>query len=136
MQADFDVHCPVRIRAVGWLEPCAGKLACTVLRGEHASNGVLLPDWNPRTTDVAALAERLDGDTTTHWEHPRAGKRVTLWEQALEIEGIKRPLRRVLRLTERTIDAQGQLLIEPKFTLDGWSTSLSPKQFDRSSPPL
>jgi len=86
--------------------------------------------WNPRTTDVAALAERLDADATTIWEHPRAGKRVTLWEQALEIEGIERPLRRVLRLTERTIDAQGQLLIEPKLTLDGWSTSLNAKQFD------
>ena len=35
---------PVRVRAVGRLEPCAGKLACTVLRGEHAGNGVLLPD--------------------------------------------------------------------------------------------
>ena len=86
--------------------------------------------WNPRSTDVAALAERLEADTTTIWEHPRAGKRVTLWEEALEIEGIERPLRRVLRLTERTIDAQGQLMIEPKLTLDGWSTSLSAKQFD------
>ncbi|CAN7724978.1 IS1380 family transposase [Variovorax sp. LjRoot84] len=86
--------------------------------------------WNPRTSDVAALAERLEADATTLWEHPRAGKRVTLWEQALEIEGIERPLRRVLRLTERTIDAQGQLLIEPKLTLEGWSTSLSAKQFD------
>jgi len=86
--------------------------------------------WNPRTTNVAALAERLDGDTATIWEHPRAGKRVTLWEEALHIDGIERPLRRVLRLTERTIDAQGQLLIEPKLTLDGWSTSLSDKQFD------
>jgi len=35
-----------------------------------------------------------------------------------------------VRLTERTIDAQGQLLIEPKLTLDGWTTSLSAKQFD------
>jgi Transposase DDE domain group 1 len=86
--------------------------------------------WNPRSTNVAALAERLEADATTIWEHPRAGKRVTLWEEVLHIEGIERPLRRVLRLTERTIDAQGQLLIEPKLTLDGWSTSLSAKRFD------
>ena len=39
---------PVRTRAVGRLEPCAGKLACTVLRGEHAGNGVLLPDGKAR----------------------------------------------------------------------------------------
>lgn len=86
--------------------------------------------WNPRSSDVAALAERRDADATTLWAHPREGKRVTLWEEALEIEGIERPLRRVLRLTERTVDAQGQLLIEPNLTLDGWSTSLSAKQFD------
>ena len=86
--------------------------------------------WNPRSSDVAALAERLEADATTLWEHPREGKRVTLWEEALHIEGIERPLRRVLRLTERTIDVQGQLLIEPKLTLDGWTTSLSAKQFD------
>ena len=86
--------------------------------------------WNPRTTNAAALAQRLDADAATRWEHPRAGKRVTLWEQALHVHGIERPLRRVLRLTERTIDKHGQLLIEPRLTLEGWSTSLSAKQFD------
>ena len=35
---------PVRQRAAGRLEPCAGKLACTVLRGGHTGNGVSLPD--------------------------------------------------------------------------------------------
>lgn len=83
--------------------------------------------WNPRTTDVAAQAEALPEDT--HWEHPREGKRVTVWEQELIIEGIKRPVRRVLRLTERTIDAKGQRLIEPRLRLDGWTTSLSAKRF-------
>lgn len=39
---------PVRQRAAGRLEPCAGKLACTVLRGEHAGNGVFLPDGKAR----------------------------------------------------------------------------------------
>ena len=39
---------PIRTRAVGRLEPCAGKLACTVLRGEHAGSGVLLPDGKAR----------------------------------------------------------------------------------------
>jgi hypothetical protein len=86
--------------------------------------------WNPRTTDMAALAARLDSDAGTLWEHPRIGKRVTLWEQTLEIKGVQRPLRRVLRLTERTIDTKGQLLIEPRLTLEDWSTSLQAGQFD------
>ena len=31
------------------LEPCAGKLACRVLRGERASNSAFLPDGKART---------------------------------------------------------------------------------------
>lgn len=80
--------------------------------------------WNPRSTDVAALGTKLDADTTTHWDRPREGKRVTTWEQAVSIDGIGRPLRRVLRLSWRTIDKHGQMLIEPQLTLEGWTTSL------------
>ena len=81
--------------------------------------------WNPRTTNVAALAARLDADASVRWAQPRAGKRVTTWEQAVPIEGITRPVRRVLRLIERTIDARGQVLIEPELKLEGWTTSLA-----------
>jgi hypothetical protein len=35
--------------------------------------------WNPRSTDVAALAAQLDADPATRWEQPRAGKRVATW---------------------------------------------------------
>lgn len=80
--------------------------------------------WNPRGTDVRALGERLDADAVVRWEHPRAGKRVTTWEQAVAIEGIARPVRRVLRFIERSIDKRGQVLIVPELTLEGWTTSL------------
>jgi IS5 family transposase len=39
---------PVRWRAAGRLEPCAGKLACTVLRGGRTGNGASLPDGKAR----------------------------------------------------------------------------------------
>ena len=42
----------------------------------------------------------------------------------MTIEGIERPVRRILRLTERTIDKHGQQLLEPQLTLEGWTTSL------------
>jgi hypothetical protein len=87
-----------------------------------------LVKWNPRSTDVHALAARLEADPATHWEHPREGKRVTVWEEAVRVEGVQRPLRRVLRLIERRIDARGQVLIEPELTLEGWTTSV-PVQF-------
>jgi hypothetical protein len=40
---------PVQQRAAVRLELCAGELACTVLRGGHAGNGVSLPDGKSRT---------------------------------------------------------------------------------------
>jgi len=85
--------------------------------------------WNPRSTDVAALAARLAGDAATRWEQPRAGKRLTMWEQPVVVDGIARPVRRVLRLIERTIDKRGQALIVPELTLEGWTTSLLAAQF-------
>ena len=85
--------------------------------------------WNPRKTNVAELAARRDAHEAAHWDHPRHGKRVTMWEEPVGIEGIERPVRRVLRLIERTIDARGQHLIQPEFQLDGWTTSLSADKF-------
>jgi hypothetical protein len=80
--------------------------------------------WNPRSTDVDALAATLQAEATTHWDTPRPGKRMTSWEQAVTIAGIEQPMRRVLRLIERTIDKHGQRLLEPQYTLEGWTTSL------------
>ena len=86
--------------------------------------------WNPRGVDTAALLARLDADPGTLWHKPRQGKRVAVWEQAIQIEGIGRPLRRVLRLVERDIDCRGQHLIVPEVALEGWTTSLSAEQFN------
>ena len=90
--------------------------------------------WNPRQTDKAEMAAQLDAAIGTEdavtWIHPRPGKRVALWETQVSIEGIERPVRRVLRLTERTIGAGGQHLILPEYELDGWTTTLPKKQFD------
>jgi hypothetical protein len=86
--------------------------------------------WNPRGVDTAALLARLDAEPGTLWHKPRRGKRVAVWEQAIQIEGIGRPLRRVLRLVERDIDCRGQHLIVPEVALEGWTTSLSAEQFN------
>lgn len=86
--------------------------------------------WNPRTAQVALLAALLDANTATAWEHPRVGKRVTVWDEQVRIDGQQQLQRRVMRLTERTIDAWGQHLIEPQWIIEGWTTSLTEKQFD------
>ena len=79
--------------------------------------------WNPRSTDAAKMAAELDAAGAA-WEHPRSGKRVVTWEQTVEVPGVQRPVRRVLRLIERTIGSHGQHLILPEYELDGWTTTL------------
>jgi hypothetical protein len=79
--------------------------------------------WNPRSTDAGQMAEELDAAGTA-WERPRAGKRVATWEQTAHVPGVQRPVRRVLRLVERTIGSRGQHLILPEYELDGWTTTL------------
>ena len=86
--------------------------------------------WNPRSKGTAEVLARLEADPATQWQQPRAGKRMAVWEEQITVEGIARPVRRVLRLVEREIDRRGQQLIVPEVELEGWTTSLGQKQFD------
>lgn len=89
----------------------------------------LLIKWNPRKTDVELWSAWLDVIDESQWRHPREGKRVAVWDEEVQLEGIDRPVRRVFRLTERKIDRRGQHLIECERELEGWTTTLSAKQF-------
>jgi len=62
---------------------------------------------------------------------PRPGKRVALFsvrvkETVTDDQGVERTytFRRVMRVTERTIDKKGQPLLIPDIELEGWWTSL------------
>ena len=99
-------------------------MACIESLNQHGLPSV---DWiikcNPRSTDAAQLAAEVDAAGAA-WEHPRAGKRVATWEHTVEVPGVQRPVRRVLRLIERTIGSRGQHLILPEYELEGWTTTL------------
>jgi DDE family transposase len=144
-ETEYNLECVVpmaqRLSAAGPKAPIlvrkdAGFDSLELMGGVEAFNKAGTPQvdflikWNPRGTDVAEIAARLDADPATGWEHPREGKRVTLWEHKVVVSGIERPVRRVLRLIERRIDKKGQLLIAPEFELDGWTTTLPAAQFD------
>ena len=114
----------------------AGFDSAQIMRELHACNQPGLPrvdwliKWNPRKSETATLAALLDGNEATRWQHPRPGKRITVWDEQVAIDGLGQSVRRVMRLTERTIDAKGQRLIEPQLVLEGWTTSLAKRQFD------
>lgn len=78
--------------------------------------------WNPRGADPKAWLDQAE-----HWEHPREGKRVALFDTRIKesFQGRERSFRRVIRVIERTIDKHGQGLLLPAITLEGWWTTLT-----------
>jgi hypothetical protein len=85
--------------------------------------------WNPRSED--RLKWRNHAFRDGHVEEPRPGKKIALssvnvWR---EHKGKVYPLKLILRVTERTIDRKGQILLVPDIELEGWWTTLkSPEQ--------
>lgn len=90
----------------------------------------LIIKWNPRSTPVEAIAAKRVQDANTMWCHLREGKRMCLWTDMLNLDGVggqANPARRVLRLIERTIDKHGNPLLLPAYELEGWTTTLADK---------
>lgn len=91
---------------------------------DHAPADFLIK-WNPRRENKdewLSYAERH-----SRFETPREGKRVAVFsvEHKRLWRGYEYTLRRVMRVTERSIDKNGQLLLTPEIELEGWWTSLS-----------
>lgn len=80
--------------------------------------------WNPRQQDKQAILN--DAIQAGSMTASREGKRQGWIEhQVVKTIGNKtHTFRLVVRVTERTIDKKGQVLIMPEITLDGWYTSL------------
>ena len=81
--------------------------------------------WNPRKVDCSYWQAKAfaEGKVTS----PREGKRVavfTVYERQ-EHDGKTYQFRRVIRVTERTIDKGGQRLLVPDIEVEGWWTNLS-----------
>ena len=80
--------------------------------------------WNPRKQDLGAWLKRAEA--VAKWTVPREGKRVGVFSEIVEetFNGDPRHFRRVIRVTERTIDKKGLLLLVPEIVLEGWWISL------------
>lgn len=92
--------------------------------------------WNPRQD---CKDEWLDyAEQWGRWAHPREGKRVALFSVIHERQwqGYDYTVRRVMRVTERTIDKEGQLLLTPEIELEGWWTSLTLSEEEVMSMPV
>ena len=92
--------------------------------GERAPVDFIIK-WNPRQANPEALL--AEAEAHGHWHEPREGKRVALYSTQVSRHwaGYDYSVRRVMRITERTIDADGQHLLQPQITIEGWWTSLA-----------
>ena len=86
--------------------------------------------WNPRKQDKAYWLELAE--QKGRWEEPREGKRIATFslQVSRQWQGYEYSVRQVIRLTERTIDKQGQILLVPEIDLEGWWTSLDISEGD------
>ena len=92
----------------------------------------LIIKWNSRKAPVETMAAAKAGDAGTAWQTLRPGKRECVWQDTLDVLDVGNPAdpaRRVYRLTERTIDKQGNALLLPEYVLKGWTTTL-PARFE------
>jgi hypothetical protein len=94
--------------------------------------------WNPRTEASEANKDKwlqyaLQRGPLTNWETPREGKRVATFNLYMEEQhdGKTYKIRRVIQITERTIDKHGQRLLAPELTLEGWWTTLNTDYCDQ-----
>jgi hypothetical protein len=107
----------------------ASIAAVTALNERHpqAAQAHYLIPCNPcekRPEDWLAEAER--GRSGARWRTPGPGKRMAVFSvvDASHPGAAQGALRRVLRVTERTIDACGRALSVPVIEVEGWWTSL------------
>jgi len=105
--------------------------------------------WNPRKESAEQWLNRMEkrDDEESHkwdieWQQPREGKRIALFSQQIEEnfseqEKAEQPkqynIRRVIRITERTIDKKGQQLLIPELRLEGWWTTLDETTYSNQS---
>jgi len=97
----------------------------TLVALEDAHDTHYIVKWNPRKNDPIAWRDKVfaEGPVKT----PRAGKRVCtiVVEEPRKVEDATYIFKRVVRVTERTIDRKGQYLLTPEICLEGWWTDLS-----------
>ena len=96
----------------------------TLVALEDAERAHYIVKWNPRRNNLLAWRDRVFAEGTV--QTPRAGKRVgvIVAAESRKIEEKSYTFKRIVRATERTINARGQFLITPEIALEGWRTDL------------
>jgi hypothetical protein len=124
------VSSPLLVRADSGF--CSAKLMQEVAAQASALQREIafIIKWNPRKTPVEAIASQKTSDASTQWTVLREGKRQCIWQESLDLVGVGSATdqaRRIFRLTERTINKHGVVLLLPDYEIEGWTTTLPSK---------
>jgi hypothetical protein len=92
---------------------------------EDAEKAHYIVKWNPRGSDVLVWRDRVFAEGVVRT--PRPGKRVgtMVIKERKKINEKPYTFKRIVRVTERTIDRNGQFLLTPEIALEGWWTDLA-----------
>ncbi len=97
----------------------------TLVALEDVENTHYIVKWNPRKSDPVAWRDKVfaEGPVKT----PRPGKRICtiVVEECRKVEEKTYIFKRVVRVIERTIDKNGQFLLAPEISLEGWWSDLA-----------
>jgi hypothetical protein len=118
---------PLLFRADSGFDSTALLFQLAAFKDELAAQGRsadVLIKWNPRKQDKPAWVQRAE--RMGRFRTVREGKREAWVDELIECRqaGEGRTFRRLVRVTERTLDKHGQGLLEPEITLDGFWTTL------------
>ena len=97
----------------------------TLVALEDAEQTHYIVKWNPRKNDPVAWRDKVfaEGSVKTSREGKRVGTMVV--EERKKIKETTYIFKRIVRVTERSIDKNGQFLLAPDITLEGWWTDLA-----------
>ena len=127
---------PLMVRADSGFDPLKLMLALPRQTTELKREIDFIIKWNPQRTQVEAIASQMTADAATQWTTLRPGKRECIWQESLDLPNVSsasNPIRRVYRLTERTIvdlgfcHKHGVVLLLPEYVLEGWTSTLPAK---------
>jgi hypothetical protein len=97
----------------------------TLVALENAEKTHYIVKWNPRKSDIVAWRDKVFAEGL--FKTPRKGKRVgtVVVEESRKIKETTYTFKRIVRVIERTIDKNGQFLLAPDITLEGWWSDLA-----------
>jgi hypothetical protein len=96
----------------------------TLVALEKANKVHYIVKWNPRRNDVSTWRNRVFAKGQVSQTRPGEKVGILVTQERKEVDKKTYTFKRIVRVTEQTMDKHGQMLLAPQITLEGWWTDL------------